>query len=96
MYVGKFSSVSITKSVSNDEVEDVPAVPEEQPRPPAVRADPQRELDDEDDEAEAVDEVELVAVAIVDSLVRLQAEHDRVDDDHDEHRRREPVRRDDA
>ena len=80
----------------DDEVEDVPAVAEEVPRPSPVGPDPEHELDDEDDEAEVVDEIELVAVPLVDSGVGLEPEHDGVDDDHDEDRRREPVRGDDA
>ena len=80
----------------DDEVEDVPAVAEEVPRPAPVGADAERELDDEHDEAEVVDEIELFAVALVDSRIGLEPEHRRIRDDHDEDRRREPVRLDDA
>ena len=80
----------------DDEVEDVPAVAEEVPRPSPVGPDAEAELDDEHDEAEVVDESELVAVTLVDARVGLETEHRRVRDDHDEDRRREPVRLDDA
>jgi len=73
------------------EVEDVPARPEELLRSPAAGGDPDRQLDNEDAEEDEVERVEQVAVAALEVLVGLRAEHRGVEHDHREDGRREPV-----
>ena len=80
----------------HDEVEHVPAAAEELQGATSVGADPDRKLDHEDPEADVVDEVERLAEAILDPVVRLEPERDGVGEDHHQDDGREPGCGDDA
>ena len=73
----------------DDEVEDVPAVPEELPRARPVRGDADHELDHEHADARGVHEIERRAPTVDDLVVRLKPEHDCVDRDRRDHDDRE-------
>ena len=79
-----------TNDRDHDEVEHVPPVAEELQRAPPVRAEPDRELHDEDRQADVVDEVELLAELFLEARVGLESQRDGVGDDHDHDHGREP------
>ena len=75
----------------DDEVEDIPAVAEERERTGPAGDEPQQELHHEDGEEDLVQQLQLVAEPLLETVVGLETEHDGVRGDHAHDERREAV-----